>query len=331
MSDYRQQFLSEVEAGLTNSHDAAAIADLTDSVTKALANYEISPRCTDVIVQDGFNEKILKRFCACLAVDGKSKRTIYQYRRTAEKLAACVGKRFDEMGPYDIRLFLAEQKEHGCSNRTMENQRANLSAFFNWMELDEVIQKSPCRTVRRIKYTDEVRSPFSEIEIDALRAAATKARDRAMIEMLLSSGLRVSELCQMQVADIDFSTLTVHVKHGKGDKERITYMSNVASKHLKEYLTSRKENGPALFYNSHHCQIQPGGVRDILIRIGKTAGVTNVHPHRFRRTFATGLINRGMAIQDVRRLLGHSNINTTLTYICPDDQQVKMTYSKYIA
>ena len=80
MSDYRQQFLSEVEAGLTNSHDAAAIADLTDSVTKALANYEISPRCTDVIVQDGFNEKILKRFCACLAVDGKSKRTIYQYR-----------------------------------------------------------------------------------------------------------------------------------------------------------------------------------------------------------------------------------------------------------
>lgn len=326
--DHRMELLRSIEVSMSflEPEDREVIVR---RITKLLADYDISLRCTDIVPIDPANERILKRYIACLRIDGKSEKTIYQYRRKIEKLIEFMQKPLEEVGTYDIRLYLAIEKERGIANRSLENTRSVLSAFFGWLAEEEVIQRNPMKRIKPVKCKEEVRLPFTTVEIDALRGACKTKRDRAMIEFLLSSGVRVAECAEMEVTDIDFSEMTVHVKHGKGDKERITYINDLAALHLRKYLMSRKEQGVALFYNKNHEPIAIGGIQQRLKTLGELAGVDNVHPHRFRHTFATDLAKRGMAIQEIQVLMGHSRIDTTLGYIKTDNQKIKTSYKRY--
>lgn len=329
--DYRMNYIREVEEQLTAFLDQQTIHRVSDVMAKALSGYEIAERCTDLIVHDDTNDRILRRYAACLSIDGKSEKTIYQYSRTCKRLADAIGKPFTDIGVYDIRYFLACEKSRGLSNTSLENMRANISAFFQWMTLEDLIPKNPCLAVKTIKIKQEIRQAFNDVEIDALRSACKTKKERALIEVLLATGIRVSELSSMDVTDINFSALSVHVRHGKGGKERITYITNVAASRLCDYLNTRHEDGDALFYNKNHQRMNDGGIRCVLNSIAKRAGVENVHPHRFRRTFATRLASRGMDIQEIQTLLGHSNINTTMKYVCVDSENVKASYKRFIA
>lgn len=331
MSDCRERLLQDISVEMQGLVDQQTAEMISGIVLRCLANYEISERCTDLVPVETPNERILKRYVACLRIDGKSEKTIYQYHRTCARLAEFLQKPFTEMGAYDIRYYLGCEKERGISGRSLENTRANISAFFQWLANEEMIVKNPMTKIKPIKYTDVTRMPFSDTDIDALRSACKRQKERAIIELLLSSGIRVSELSQMDITDLDFRKLTVHVLHGKGDKERVTYMTAVAAKHIEKYLTSRKDNLTALFLNQKKGRLCPNGVREILNRIAARAGVANVHPHRFRRTFATGLAARGMEIQEIQKLMGHSNINTTMEYVYTNDGAVSASYRKYSA
>lgn len=331
MSDCKSNLIRELEASLADSMPKETISMVSDALMKALREYTVERIVTDLVPYDDQNERILKQYCACLFVDGKSKGTIYQYRRTCQRLADSLGKRFTEMGSYDIRYFLACEKDRGVSGRSCENLRSNISAFFQWMAVEEIIAKNPCAAIKPIKYVDQVRKPFADVEIDALRGACQTKKERAIVEVLLSTGIRVSELSGLDQADVDTHSLTVHVRHGKGDKERITYITNVALKHLAAYWNDRAENGVAAFYNGKHGRLNAGGVRHILNCLAERAAVENVHPHRFRRTFATGLAARRMDIQDIQALLGHSSINTTMEYVYTSELKTKASYQKHIA
>ena len=333
MADFRLSFLKSVEENMVDLFDSQQITKIVDRVTLALNNYEITERCTELVPSDPINERLIKRYCACLMVDGKSKNTIYQYRRTLIRLSDFLQEKpFTEVGVYNVRYYLACEKERGLSNRSVENLRANISAFFQWMSLEDIIPKNPMLAMNTISYTDEIKLPFSEVEIDSLKSACRNLKERALIEILLATGVRVSELSQMEICDINFDTLDVTVKHGKGAKERKTYMTQVSAKHVKKYLEDRKEKeSKCLFVNIKHEMLKPSGIRYILNNIAKRAGVENVHPHRFRRTFATGLARRGMNIQEIQKLLGHTKVTTTLRYITIDDDNVKSSYNKYIA
>lgn len=117
---------------------------------------------------------------------------------------------------------------------------------------------------------------------------------------------------------------------GKGNKERTVFLDNIATMQLKRYLESRKDKNPALFTGKGSDRLTPGGVRFRLNTIARNAGVENVHPHRFRRTLATSLIDRGMPIQEVASILGHENINTTMTYVYVNKNNVKNAYRRYV-
>lgn len=327
----RNKLIKSIENSLVGKLDPEDFDIVIASVIKTLNDYEVTERCTEVAVRDDINERILKRYFACLMVDGKSEKTIYQYKLTLNNISSFIRKPFPEMDAYDIRYFLACRKEQGVSDRTLENNRANLSAFFQWMAAEEIIPKNPCVNIKPVKYKEEVRLPFSDVEIDALRSACKNLKERALIEFLITSGVRVSEASSMNVSDIDFSDLSVHVRHGKGNKERITFINQVAKTHIQKYLLSRNETCDALFCNKNHEPINRSGINYLVKDIGKRAGVENVHPHRFRRTFATGLANRGMKIQEIQKLLGHSNIATTMEYVCTDDSKIKISYQQYIA
>ena len=330
--DYRIDFIQEVERSLALHYDPDEIARISNIVTRTLSGYEITERCTDLVPQDDVNEKMIKRYAACMMVDGKSKRTIYIYCWTIRKLSDMIRKPFTEMGAYDIRFFLATEKERGVANSTLETTRARMSAFFQWMTDDEVIQKNPVAKIKPIKIPQEIRTAFTDVELDALRSACKSVQERALVEFLVSTGVRVSELTSMRIEDVDFDDLSVHVVHGKGSKERMTYMTAVTAKHLLAYIRSRKEKeSPMLFCNHEGGAFSSKWIQKLVKQIGKRASVDDVHPHRFRRTFATNLVNRGMDIQEVQKLLGHSSINTTLVYVATDDKKVRASYSRYSA
>lgn len=331
MADYKSQFISEVSEALVGQLKQNDIELVSDEMAIALKNYELTKNITELVKYEGANEMILKRYKACLVIAGRSEKTISQYERTAKKLFIALQKNYTDMNVSDLRYFLAYEKSRGVSNRTLENTRVQISAFFTWLLDEELIGKNPCRSIAPIKYPKEVRLPFSAIEIDAIRSACRTKKERAIIEFLLASGVRVSELCTIRISDINFDTLSVVVREGKGAKQRTAYINDLASKHLIEYLTNRNVTGDYLFYNKQREQLNPGGVRHILKEIEKRAGVSDVHPHRFRRTFATGLANRGMEIQEIGKLLGHSNLNTTLTYVYTSDEKVRTSYLRYSA
>ena len=331
MADYKEQLVSDVTEALVGQIRQSDIETVSDEMVIALRDYEVTKRVTDLVKYDGANEMILKRYKACLVIAGRSEKTVAQYERTVKKLFIALQKNYTDMTVSDLRFFLAYEKSRGVSNRTLENTRVQISAFFSWLFEEELINKNPCRSITPIKYTKEVKLPFSTVEIDAIRSACKTKKERAIVEFLLSSGVRVSELCTIRISDVNFDTLAVVVREGKGSKQRTVYINDLTSKHLIEYLSKRNVTGDYLFYNKAKQPLNPGGVRHILKTIEERAGIANVHPHRFRRTFATGLANRGMEIQEIGKLLGHSNLNTTLTYVYTSDEKVRTSYLRYSA
>ena len=331
MSDCRLALIHRLEENLVAVLSPDQVRSVVNNLTIVLSDYEVTERCTEIVPYEDANEKILKRYVACLTIDGKSVNTINGYKYVLNKLSDFSSRPLTKLGTYEIRYFLACEKERGLSNRSLENYRSYISAFYAWLTVEEVISKNPMLPISPISCKKEIRLPFSDVEIDRLRCACKNSKERAIIEALLSTGVLVNELAMMKIEDIDFDKLDVYVRNGKGGNERKTYTTAVAASYIKKYISERKDDGVWLLYNRNHSQLQSNGIRKILNSIAKRADVTNVHPHRFRRTFATGLAKKGMDIREIKELLGHANINTTMQYVYTDDDNVKASYKKYIA
>ena len=329
----KDKLIRDIEIKLSETCPGIDRDQVMICIISCLDEYDVSEKSTQLAERSqDVNDRILKRYSACLTLDGKSKKTIFQYIRTCQKLGQDSGKYFTEITTNDIRLFLGQLKVRGAKNSTIENQRSYISAFFRWMLAEDIISKNPCEKIKPIKCENVRRLPFSDVQIDKLRLACRSEKTRAMIEVLLSSGVRCEELINLDINDIDIRRRSVRVRNGKGGKDRVTYISEVASEHLDHYLNSRNDNGPELFRS------QQGGrysdetsILRIMKSLSKRAGVDNVHPHRFRRTFATQLYRRGMDLHEIQRLMGHSNVQTTLGYIYTDDAQLRAAYQKYAA
>lgn len=327
----KEKLIQSIRLKLSLFMDPQTVERVTDIIVKDLQGYDVSEIGTEIIPYDDENERLLKTYCACLSLDGKSRKTIEQYAFACKSMADTIGKNYREMTAYDIRLWFALKKDGGASNRTLENYRSYISTFFRWMTAEGYIQTDPSAKIKPIQYADEIRNAFSSVEVDKLRSHCKKPIERSIVEFLLSSGVRVSELCNLDVSDIDFNTRTVNIRHGKGDKARCTYIDDVTLMHLRQYLSNRKQISSALFVPNRGDRYTPGGIRYMLNAIGKRAGVEDVHPHRFRRTLATNLATRGMAVQDIQKILGHSNIQTTMLYVAVSDKHTHLSYQQYTA
>ena len=329
----KDKLLRDIEIKLSLQFDTDQREKIMRTVISCLNDYDVTKRTTDLTVRsEDINERLLKRYAACLAIDGLAKGTIMQYVRTLRKLGGLIEKPYTEMSAYDIRFFLADIKARGSKNSHVENQRAYVSAFYQWMFSEEIIEKNPCLKIKPIKVEKEIRFPFSPVEIDKMRTSCKRELDRAIIETLLSSGVRCEELCNLDRADVDLEKNVLHVRLGKGSKDRVVYINDVAAEHIKIYLSKRKDDSPALFVSQTRKErFTEGGIKALVNRIGIKSEVENVHPHRFRRTFATEMYRRGMDINTIRKLMGHSSVATTQRYIYTADEQLQSEYRKYSA
>ena len=233
----------------------------------------------------------------------------------------------------DIRGFLyAYKQSRGISNLSLNNKRSAISSFFSWLADEEYIDKDPTRKIKKIKVTKKKKKAFTADEMERMRIACTDIRDRALIEMLASTGCRVSELSSIRLNDIDFIRKKVRII-GKGDKERTVFISDQAMIYLNRYLETRQDNNISLFVSKRHPynQLKKDGIERIVRDLGKSCNVY-AHPHKFRRTLCTQLIKRGMPLQDVAILLGHADINMTAgTYYDASDDMIEYEYIRYAA
>lgn len=210
--------------------------------------------------------------------------------------------------------------------------RRNISSFFSWLEEEDYILKSPMRRIRKIKTKTVVKETISDEAIEKLRDHCTELRDLAIIDLLYSTGIRVGELVNLDISDLDLEQRECIV-FGKGDKERKVYFDAKAKIHLQRYLDSRSDNNPALFVtlDAPFNRLKISGVEIRIRELGRSLGLNKIHPHKFRRTMATRAIDKGMPIEQVQKILGHSQIDTTMQYAIVNQTNVKNSHQKYIA
>ena len=279
------------------------------------------------------NDEFLKMFLDAKRIEGCSDRTIKYYRVTIEHLLKNVVSPIRKITTEMMRAYLVDyQKINNCGKTTVDNIRRNISSFFSWLEEEDYILKSPMRRIHKIKTQKTVKNIISDEEIEKLRDNCKNIRDTAMIDLLYSTGIRVGELVKLNIEDIDFSEREC-VVFGKGDKERRVYFDAKSKIHLKNYIESRKDNNPALFVtlNAPYDRLKISGVEIRIRELGRMLNLEKVHPHKFRRTMATRAIDKGMPIEQVQKILGHSQIDTTMQYAIVNQNNVKASHRKYIA
>ncbi len=279
------------------------------------------------------NVEYLKMFIDAKQIEGCSERTLQYYRVTIEHMLGSIETPIRKITTDEIRGYLVDyQKVNNCSKVTVDNVRRNMSSFFSWLEEEDYILKSPMRRIHKIKTKQPVKETITDEMIEKLRDNCTCVRDLAMIDLLYSTGIRVGELVGLNISDIDFEERECIV-FGKGDKERRVYFDAKAKLHLQEYIESRTDDNPALFVtlDAPHARLKISGVEIRVRELGRKLNIDKIHPHKFRRTMATRAIDKGMPIEQVQKILGHSQIDTTMQYAIVNQNNVKVSHRRYIA
>lgn len=307
----------------------------------ALEHYNVTKATTELTVYDGEpNEKILKAFLVSKKVNGASDKTISYYAFILQQFFRKSQVIAERCTANDIRVYFAKREiDDKVSAVTRNSERCVLGSFFQWLNDEEIITHNPMRKIPKIKAKKEQKKAFDDMELEKIRNACKNEKEAAIIEILISTGCRVSELCGIKLDEIDGDSVTVH---GKGNKDRTCYLTAKAQLAISEYIKTEyfqkryKLGSPYLFAreklaNGEYLQkMGASSVECLTKRIGRQVGVCKCHPHRFRRTCATMALNRGMPIEQVSKMLGHESVETTQIYLDMNEESLKNAHKKYI-
>ena len=310
------------------------LREVVPMLESILSNYEIKKRETEIIVYGSDIPETVKTYIVAKKISGLSANSLYLYLMVLTDFFKTVCKKPEKVSANDIRVYLYQyQKEHNISNRTLDSKRTIICGYFNWMALEEYITKNPAVNIQPIKYERIHKKAMTQLDLEKVRLACRTKRDKAIVEMLYSTGCRVTELERLNISDINFDTKEV-ILFGKGDKHRISYINAKAEVALKDYLSTRTDNNPALivYDREPYNRLKKSGIENAVKKIMEsvTDVTTHVTPHIFRHTTATTALDRGMDVVAVSRLLGHERVETTMEYITTDSSSMKDKHTNYI-
>lgn len=330
----KNTIIQEIEQSLLNYLDNSQLDVLHMVLCRCLDKVEIKVvEDTDIHISEFTNMELINKFIAAKEIEGCSERTTKYYYATLIKMDSMLTKNVTHLTTDDLRMYLTEyQKINNCSKASIDNIRRNLSSFFSWLEEENYILKSPMKRIHKIKTDKVIKETYSDETLELLRDNCNNLRDLAIIDLLSSTGMRVGELVRLNINDIDFENREC-VVFGKGNKERPVYFDARTKIHLRNYIKSRNDDNVALFVSldAPHDRLNISGVEIRLRQLGRKLGINKVHPHKFRRTVATKAIDKGMPIEQVQSLLGHSQIDTTMHYAMVNQNNVKESHRKFVA
>lgn len=304
-------------------------------LNKTAYNYDFKTKETQLMLYNNELPKLAEMFIVSKKIEGYAKGTLYNYTRFLTKFFFEVKKAPEQVETNDIRVYLYKyQEERGISNRSLEKIRGSLASFYKWMCVEGYIEKNPMTPIKQIKYEKKEKKSLEQIELEYLRKSCKTEKEKAIVEFLYITGCRVSELCGVKLTDINFDKKTVIVL-GKGIKYRTVMLNAKSIVTLESYMKVRKGNSDFLFVSDrypyepmHVCGIQK--IIKLLCERTSKERMIYVTPHILRHTMATTARKSGMPIENISKLLGHSNINTTLIYAKTNNDEIRVDHEKYI-
>lgn len=285
------------------------------------------------------NENLINKFTDYLRFEKKySENTISSYKRDLSKVDKYIKKNFKTLSKNDIQAYIQYISKEENSSSVSRNI-STLKSFYKFLEINKYCKNNPVFTITNPKKRQKLPKVLSEEEVNKLLDINLNTdydyRNKAMLELMYSSGLRVSELINLNVNDIDLMNSTVRI-FGKGSKERIVPLNNYASEALKNYILYHRatlfkhgENN-YLFLNNHGNKMTRQGFFKILKKIALENNIkTDFSPHTLRHSFATHLLKYGADLRSIQELLGHSDISTTQIYTHITSERLQKNYEEF--
>jgi site-specific recombinase XerD len=316
--------ISLLEKRMADTLTVQQMEKLTGAAADILDGFDVQ----EIAREDDGPDDLLQIYVSALKVEGRSQKTIDRYIYVIGRMLAFAKVPTRRVTVYHLRAYLAQEKERGIADQTLEGCREVFSAFFNWLQREDLIEKNPTANLGAIKCPKKEKKTYSEIDLEKLNQCCKTIRDRAILHFLGATGCRVSEMTGLDRENVDIVKLEC-VVHGKGNKERTVYLDPVSGMLLKQYLDRRKDGEKPLFLSKRGKRLKPGGVRAMLRKLADDAGVDHVHPHKFRRTLATDLTRHGMPIQEVAAILGHEKLDTTMKYVVLNKDDIRNSYRRF--
>lgn len=322
-----ESVMNEIILEMQSKVDNIQLIELKSALERIFYKYEIKEKI-DFEDTEISNASYIELFLSAKKIEGCSLKSIKYYKATISNMLKIVNKNIKQIVTDDLRTYLTDYQINNNSSRvTIDNIRRILSSFFAWLEDENYIIKSPVRRIHKVKTGTNIKETYSDEMLELMRDECGNLRDLAMIDMLASTGMRVGEMVLLNREDINFTERKC-VVFGKGDKERIVYFDARTKIHLRNYLESRTDSNAALFVSlkSPYNRLEISGIEVRLRELGLRLNIPKVHPHKFRRTLATMAIDKGMPIEQLQKLLGHSRIDTTLQYAMVKQSNVKLAH-----
>lgn len=309
---------------------AALMPECAREIIKIMREYDVQ---TAQVYDRSNLPRRVEAFLAAKRIDGCRPKTIKGYRERLKMFMTQCSKPVQAITTDDLREYLAYLvDERHLMDNSVQAHINTLRSFFSWLVDEDNIRKSPMRKIKSLKI-DKLRSrhPLTAEQLELVRDGCRGYKEKALVEFLVSSGCRVSEVAGLRVDDIDWRDRKCKVI-GKGNKERTVYFSVRAKLMLQLYIAERR-GGEALFASSRapYEPLTDRGIEKMISKLGKRIGMERpLYPHLMRHTFASHALNCGMELTIIQHLLGHSDPKTTLIYAEIDPIRVQYEYNRMI-
>ncbi len=293
-----------------------------------LSNYNIE-RLTKLNAENDFTEKF-KLYLNGKRIEGLSEITLKNYGYELVRFANYTNKPISTITTQDIREYLSSYDN--IKNSTLGSKVTVLKSFFMWLQKEEYILKNPTLKIPTPKKDINLPKSLNTDEVELIRDSCETLQEQVIIELLISTGCRLSEISHLNKNDIDMASRSIRV-FGKGSRERTVFLSSKAFFVLNKYLNSRKDNCEALIVTVRHPirQLSNRGIQYIVKRIAKRSGIKkDIHCHSFRHTFSQNMVDSGVDIVDLQYILGHSSCDTTTKiYGRISEERKRNAFKKY--
>lgn len=332
MENFANEFISKLDGKIPDE----ALRTVLQELQVFTSNYDISQRETHVVPYQNNIPDCYRVYMVAKKIEGMSPESMKTYNFYLTDFFEHINRPFEQVTTNDIRIYLYEtQKRTGISNRTLDGKRLVINTFMDWCWKEGYIPNNPCASIKPIKFEEKPREPLSNMELEIVRDACENYRDKAMIELFYSTGCRLSEMVNLKISDIDFTSKEVHL-FGKGSKHRTSYLNAKAEYMLKKYfeLERPKESisdSVFVIFRKPYNEMHKESIYARIKAIQKRSGIErSLFPHLLRHTMATDALNRGMNVAEVKEILGHEKLDTTMIYAKISHDSVKFNHKRYI-
>lgn len=332
MENFANEFVSKLDGKISDE----ALRTVLQELQVFTSNYDISQRETHVVPYQSNVPDCYRVYMVAKKIEGMSPESMKTYNFYLTDFFEHINRPFEQVTTNDIRIYLYEtQKRTGISNRTLDGKRLVINTFMDWCWKEGYIPNNPCASIKPIKFEEKPREPLSNMELEIVRDACENYRDKAMIELFYSTGCRLSEMVNLKISDIDFASKEVHL-FGKGSKHRTSYLNAKAEYMLKKYFELERpkdsiSDSVFVIFRKPYNGMQKGSIYARVKAIQKRSGIErSLFPHLLRHTMATDALNRGMNVAEVKEILGHEKLDTTMIYAKISHDSVKFNHKRYI-